>query len=59
MKTLFPLIACSLLVSCIASSKDNPVELGKVDWKTDHDAALALSAETGKPVFLLFQEVPG
>lgn len=59
MKVFLPLLVGSLLVSCIASSKDNPVELGKVDWKTDHDAALALSAKTGKPVFLLFQEVPG
>ena len=35
------------------------VELGTVKWTRDHDAALALSAKSGKPVFLLFQEVPG
>ena len=37
----------------------NPVEVGKVDWLRDHATALAKSRETGKPVFLLFQEVPG
>lgn len=34
-------------------------ELGDVVWLRDHDRALALAAEQGKPVLLLFQEVPG
>ncbi|WP_157016888.1 VPGUxxT family thioredoxin-like (seleno)protein, type 2 [Mesorhizobium xinjiangense] len=34
-------------------------ELGEVAWLRDHDYALALAAEQGKPVLLLFQEVPG
>ncbi|TPM57777.1 thioredoxin family protein [Mesorhizobium sp. B2-2-4] len=34
-------------------------ELGDVTWLRDHDRALALAAEQGKPVLLLFQEVPG
>ncbi len=38
---------------------DNPQELGRVKWDRDLDAALATSAESGKPVLLLFQEVPG
>ncbi|MEM6394326.1 MAG: VPGUxxT family thioredoxin-like (seleno)protein, type 2 [Planctomycetota bacterium] len=38
---------------------DNPVEVGHVRWGRDLDAALQLSADTGKPVFVLFQEVPG
>lgn len=37
----------------------NPVEVGKVRWGRDHDAALAAAKTSGKPVFLLFQEVPG
>lgn len=41
------------------SLKKNPVEIGLVDWNRDLDAALAKSSETGKPVFVLFQEVPG
>ena len=35
------------------------VELGQVDWNRDLDAAQKLSAETGKPLFVQFQEVPG
>ena len=34
-------------------------ELGEVAWLRDHDLALASAAEQGKPVLLLFQEVPG
>ncbi|MFL6785017.1 MAG: VPGUxxT family thioredoxin-like (seleno)protein, type 2, partial [Sphingomicrobium sp.] len=34
-------------------------ELGEVAWLRDHDRGLALAAEQGKPVLLLFQEVPG
>ena len=37
----------------------NPVEVGNVDWGRDFDAALKMSAESGKPVLVLFQEVPG
>lgn len=37
----------------------NPVEVGNVAWGRDYDAALTASAESGKPIFLLFQEVPG
>lgn len=35
------------------------VELGAVEWNRDLDAAKKQSAETGKPIFVLFQEVPG
>jgi len=35
------------------------VEVGRVDWMRDHDKALKISKDTGKPVFVLFQEVPG
>ena len=34
-------------------------ELGKVDWLRDYDQALELSAKEDKPIFILFQEVPG
>ncbi len=36
-----------------------PIEFGKVDWLSDYDRAAALSKETGKPILILFQEVPG
>jgi hypothetical protein len=37
----------------------NPVEVGDVRWGRDFEAALARSAATGKPVLVLFQEIPG
>ena len=37
----------------------NPIELGMVIWLRDYDQAIQKSRETGKPIFLLFQEVPG
>jgi len=37
----------------------NPVELGKVTWQRNLEDGLAESTTTKKPVFLLFQEVPG
>lgn len=41
------------------SAPDNPVELGQVHWLRDYDDAISKSKSTGKPIFLLFQEVPG
>lgn len=35
------------------------VEVGTVRWSRDFDGALEKSASTGRPVFALFQEVPG
>ena len=38
----------------------NPTEeLGQVNWGRDLDDAKAMSAESGKPILVLFQEVPG
>jgi hypothetical protein len=36
-----------------------PVELGTVKWLRDYEAGLKTVKESGKPMFLLFQEVPG
>jgi hypothetical protein len=35
------------------------VEVGKASWGRDYQVALTAAKTTGKPVFLLFQEVPG
>lgn len=52
------LISISTLVH--AGQKNvNPVEVGDVDWSRDYTGALERSKSTGKPLFLLFQEVPG
>ena len=42
-----------------STPKNNPVELGKVNWLRDYDQAVTNSKKEGKPVFILFQEVPG
>lgn len=39
--------------------RSQPVETGTVEWMRELNDALAASAETGRPVFALFQEVPG
>jgi len=41
------------------SATNNPIEVGNVRWGRDFDAALKKSAEAGKPVLVLFQEIPG
>ena len=42
-----------------AEPVQNPVEVGSVRWGRDLDAALKKSADTGRPVLVLFQEIPG
>ena len=42
-----------------ARGRNQAEELGNVAWGRDLDAAKAKSAETGKPILVLFQEVPG
>lgn len=44
-----------------ATEKGNarPVELGAVDWSRDFDAAVGDARKSGKPLLVLFQEVPG
>lgn len=37
----------------------NPTELGVIRWQHDLDVGLAEASKNGKPVFLLFQEIPG
>jgi len=41
------------------SAAQNPRELGLVRWGRSLDAARAESRRTGRPVLLLFQEIPG
>ncbi len=53
------LITCLWLIPCSYLLAENPVEVGKVSWGRDFKDALDVSAQTGKPVLALFQEVPG
>lgn len=38
---------------------NNPIEIGDVRWGRDFDAASENSAQSGKPVLVHLQEVPG
>lgn len=50
-------------VSVAGAEADAPdldqIEWGTVAWLRDFGAAEAAARESGKPIFLLFQEVPG
>jgi hypothetical protein len=57
-------LATALAIAAASPASASPglpdaVELGSVTWGADPDAAREQSAEDGRPVFLLFQEVPG
>ena len=52
-------VLASVLIVGLTRSFAAPVEVGKVNWGRDLDAALQASKDSGKPVLLLFQEVPG
>ncbi|BCX47591.1 thiol:disulfide interchange protein [Haloferula helveola] len=53
-------LATALIAMCSCSAApDQPVETGTVRWQRELDAALTASKASGKPVFALFQEVPG
>lgn len=58
----FHMFLLLLLIHCFAFSPANPAppeELGLVHWLRDLDEGKAESRKTGKPILLLFQEVPG
>ena len=60
MKSVFFALALLLpSLSCSAASTPQPEEAGTVHWSRILETALASSAQTGKPVFALFQEIPG
>ena len=47
------------LIQTVPSLAQTPVEVGKVKWNRDFEKAKATSRQTGKPLFVQFQEVPG
>jgi len=60
MRILVTIILLAIYATAYGSqTARNPVEVGHVNWGRDFDAALKMSAESGKPVLVLFQEVPG
>lgn len=63
-----PILAFAALLTCACTGAavaepprypDNPEELGQIGWQTDFAAAQAESTRTGKPMLVLFDEIPG
>jgi len=52
-------LAVTATVGKNATERDQAIEVGEVNWGRDFAAALAAGKAAGKPLFLLFQEVPG
>ena len=48
-----------ILMAAAVAAGSSPPELGKVPWLRSYAEGLQRSRETGKPVLLLFTEVPG
>ena len=63
MRTLFVILLCFQTIVLFAQAKTDPEnqskELGKVTWYRDYDEALEVANNEGKPILILFQEVPG
>lgn len=60
MKTTLLALALMLpSLSCTTSATEHAEEAGTVHWGRILETALASSGQTGKPVFALFQEIPG
>jgi hypothetical protein len=60
MKILAIIIALAIGATAYGGpGQPNPVEVGDVRWGRDFGAALQRSSAEGKPVLVLFQEIPG
>ncbi|GEP44042.1 hypothetical protein BGE01nite_33330 [Brevifollis gellanilyticus] len=53
------LLSLMLMLTSLSCDAAPPEEAGKVSWGRDLGTALASSRESGRPVFALFQEIPG
>jgi len=52
---------CFLVMICNLNflAAQTPIELGEVKWLRDIRQAIAISKQNGKPILILFQEIPG
>lgn len=54
-----PLAVFAMASTSYAMGDPVRAELGTVKWERDYKAAKSKSAQTGKPLMMFFQEVPG
>lgn len=55
--TLFT--GCAEPMDDLKPDKERRIETGQVNWLRNLDEAKQLAAKTDKPIFTLFQEIPG
>lgn len=48
-----------VLLTALGSCENQQIEIGTITWERNYEKAVEKSKESGKPIFLLFQEVPG
>ena len=53
------LVAIFALLAGTLALAATPPELGRIEWLRDFDLGLEEARKAGKPLLLLFQEVPG
>jgi hypothetical protein len=61
-KIVTPLLGALMIFSlanAVVQDSDEIPEIGIVSWSSDLESAKKESAKSGRPVFLLFQEIPG
>jgi hypothetical protein len=61
-KIMISVLGVTLTVGIANTFGDDPArvpETGAVKWSSDLESTLQKSKKTGRPVFLLFQEIPG
>ncbi len=58
-ETIEAAFASAQSTELVATTPDNPVELGSVHWLRDLNEGRQQAKNTGKPLLILFQEVPG
>ncbi len=53
--------ACFTFSAAIANADDptRQIEMGNVNWNRDFETARKIARQTGKPLLVLFQEIPG
>lgn len=56
---VFLFLITNTFAQTLTNPKDQPGELGIVQWYRNYDEALTASKKENKPVLILFQEIPG
>lgn len=61
MTRLIPCLVALIAAAFALTTPDDPAqkELGAVNWQRDYESAKKSSVQSGKPLMVFFQEVPG